>query len=355
MAEFEGEVVLMKEKILYIHPGRSSFVEKDIAILNSAYNVRIHAFDLGSKIKLAASFVREFFFLLFNMHGSKKWIVQFAGYQSFLPVLLGTLFRKKVVIVLGGTDCVSFPSIHYGCFYNKTLKPFTAYSLKNASLLLPVDQSLVLYDYTYTDSDFNKQGYLFHAPNVRTPYKVVFNGYTSDSWLPVDKSPGTFVTVAADLGTRFGPSLKGIDLIIGAAKEFPECTFYIVGGAKLNIEVPVNVKLMGNIPNYELPKFIGSMEFYLQLSMSEGFPNALCEAMLAGCIPIVSNVGAMPMIVDGCGFILKRKDPAELAELLRTALKSPEKAQLSNLSRARIKDNFPLERRQNELLGALNL
>ena len=42
--------------------------------------------------------------------------------------------------------------------------------------------------------------------------------------------------------------------------------------------------------------------------MSEGFPNALCEAMLSGCIPIVSNVGAMPKIVKETGYLLLKKD-----------------------------------------------
>lgn len=57
---------------------------------------------------------------------------------------------------------------------------------------------------------------------------------------------------------------------------------------------------------------------YLQLSLTEGFPNALIEAMACGCIPIVSSVGAMPEIVGQTGRVLKKKNIADLNEIIRS-------------------------------------
>ena len=37
----------------------------------------------------------------------------------FLPILFSKIFFKKSIVVAGGTDCVSFPSIGYGNFSNK--------------------------------------------------------------------------------------------------------------------------------------------------------------------------------------------------------------------------------------------
>ena len=96
--------------------------------------------------------------------------------------------------------------------------------------------------------------------------------------------------------------------------------------------------------------------YYLQLSLSEGFPNALCEAMLCGCIPIVSNVGAMPMIVEGIGGILQTKSVSKLRELLSEYLTkdSQEKKMLAENSRNRISEKYTLESRQTNLLELIS-
>lgn len=344
----------MRKKLIYIHTGVSSFVQKDIDILESKFDLEIHYFSLKSKSLLPLSFLKEFFFILGKTLNSKVWIIQFAGYQSFLPVILGKVFFKKTVLILGGTDCVGFPSIRYGSFCNKSLKPFTSFSLRFASLLLPVDETLAEYEYTYQDQDFPKQGFKYHVKGIETPYKVIYNGFELEKWLPGKKEANTFVTVAANLSTRFGLQLKGVDLICAVAPYFPKCEFYIVGGKGINTELPENVKLINHIPNKELTNFIGTKEFYLQLSMSEGFPNALAEAMLCGCIPIVTNVGAMPMMVEDSGFILKKKDLNALIDLIQSALNDTQKEYKSKKAKSLIESKFPIERRKSEFISAID-
>jgi glycosyltransferase involved in cell wall biosynthesis len=72
----------------------------------------------------------------------------------------------------------------------------------------------------------------------------------------------------------------------------------------------------------------------------EGFPSAPCEAMLCECVPITSNVAALPHIVGDTGFILTKKNPDELETLMRTALNSDVTA-LGKRARQRIMDLFP--------------
>jgi glycosyltransferase involved in cell wall biosynthesis len=343
----------MKKQIIYIHNGLSTFVEKDIAILNEAYDVTLFHFNVRVKWKVIFSFLKQLLFLLRHGFRSKAFIIQFGGYHSYLPVKFAQLTGKKSVIVLGGTDCVSFPSIRYGSFFKKTLGYFTGKSLKNASLLLPVDETLVDYEYTYQPNDFPRQGYLFHAPYVRTPFKVIYNGYDSAKWKALPKESNSFITVGANFGSRFGKALKGIDLLLGVASELPNCKFYLVGGTLLKESVPSNVELLPLIPNNELVNLVGEKQFYLQLSMSEGFPNALCEAMLCECIPIVSNVGAMPMIVEENGYVLPSKDKDILKSLINDALSNPSKGEMGQKARRSIIERFPLERRKKELIATM--
>jgi glycosyltransferase involved in cell wall biosynthesis len=341
------------KKLLYFHNGRSSFVDKDISILNSEYNVIEFCFNVTNKKKVPLFFLKQFVFLLKHFFISKM-VVQFGGYHSVLPVFFSVLFKnKKSIIVLGGTDCVSFPSIRYGNFYKKGLRIATSFSLKFASLLLPVDETLIKYKYDYQPNDFPYQGYQYFVKKIQTQSKVIYNGYDSVKWEnKKEKESNSFVTVGANLGSRFGFQLKGIDLIFDIAPLFPNCKFYIVGGDAIKDRIiPKNIILQPFIPNNQLVDFISTKQFYLQLSISEGFPNALCEAMLCECIPIVSAVGAMPMIVGEHGYVLEHKSISNLEKIINQALVNNHNlAEIRN----RIKNNYTFEKRRNEFLDSID-
>ncbi|MDH4473573.1 MAG: glycosyltransferase [Fluviicola sp.] len=348
----------MKKNILYFHTGLSSFVEKDIQILEEHYAVTIYCFNVRDKWKTPFELIRQFFFLL-KSRKSTIIVSQFGGFHTVLPSFFTWIGSRRSVIVLGGTDCVSFPSINYGNFNRLFLGMATSFSLKRASLLLPVHDSLVKYDYTYQPNDYPQQGYLAHRPRIKTPFEVVYNGYDSSTWTigQQEREPLSFVTIGAGLGSRFGISLKGIDLIVDIAKLKPECAFYIVGGIGLQLDdLPKNLYLLDKIPNNELNSFLQTKQFYLQLSMSEGFPNALCEAMLSGCIPIVSNVGAMPFIVGNDGYVLNHKSVVELSGILNriSQLRSGDLEQSSQNVHKTISDRFTLQKRNETLKASIN-
>ncbi|MFN8116744.1 MAG: glycosyltransferase [Bacteroidia bacterium] len=345
---------MKEQKLLYFHAGKSSFVVKDIEILQEKYYVIDFFFDTSNKKKYIYLFIQQFFFILKNVFGAKLIVCQFAGHHSFLPILFSRLFFKKSVVVAGGTDCVSFPSIGYGNFNNKLLAKTTAYSFKKCNLILPVHQTLVEYDYSYQPNDFKKQGYKFFISQIKTPYKIIYNGYDATKWFcNTEKEKNSFVTIGAGLDSRFGFNLKGIDLIFDIASKFTNCNFYIVGGLGINKLTPENIKLLDKIPNHELQKFLSNKQFYLQLSMSEGFPNALSEGMLCECVPIVSNVGGMPDIVSDCGFILKIKDVQQLENLISQAINTNDLTILGKKARERIKNNYTFEKRKELLLAEI--
>ncbi|MBB77690.1 MAG: hypothetical protein CL844_01660 [Crocinitomicaceae bacterium] len=345
---------MSKKRIIYIHVGLSSFVMKDIQILSKIYELKICEFNLNNKILLPFVFLYQLFILLKYIRKSNGILIQFAGYQSYIPTLLANKFKKKCIIILGGTDTVSFPSIKYGNFNKKFLGFVTRKSIENADLLLPVSQTLIEYDYTYQNDDFKKQGYLFHAPNTKTKVETIYNGYKPDNWfISETKEEKSFVTIAADLGSRFGLKLKGIDLILKIAEKFKDCKFYIIGGNKLEIKTPSNVILIKNIPHDKLPEFIADKQFYLQLSISEGFPNALCEGMLSGCVPIVSNTGAMPFIIGDTGYILKEKNISYLEKIIEDSI-SNYTLEKGTEARERIISKFHFNKREKKLIKIIS-
>ena len=348
----------MRKTVLYYHIGPSPFVDKDISILKEFYTVKVFFFDTKTRFGTLLKFIRQFFVILGNSKKNTVVVSQFAGFHTVLPAIFSKISRLKSVIVLGGTDCVSFPSINYGNYTHLLLGKATCISLRYSDLLLPVHETLVEYEYKYDSSDFPRQGYLAHCKNVKTPFTTIYNGYDSLSWLSgeVAREPNSFVTVASGLHSESRRKLKGLDLIIDVSRHFPKNNFYIIGAAGYLMEnQPENLHLLEKMPNESLNRYLQSKRFYLQLSMSEGFPNALCESMLSGCIPIVSNVGAMPYIIENSGFLLAQKSLTGLIEIInRTDALSEEELQTySSEARHQIETRFTLEMRKEKFLNSI--
>lgn len=341
-----------KKTMLLFYNYLSSFVKKDIEILSVEYNVVCFDFYVTKKIQTPFQFAWQKLFLLRHILFADVLVCEFASYHSLLPALYGKIFRKPCFIIVGGTDTVSFPSIGYGNFYKKTLALFTRYTFKWCSHIVPKHKTLMWFDYNYQPNDFPHQGILYHCKNLEKPFTEIENGYDAAKWHRTkEKRANTFITVCSGWEFPFQYQLKGIDLITEAATAFPDCEFIILGvpDEKLIPNKTPNIKILPPIKNEELINIYSRCEFYFQLSMAEGFPNSLCEAMLCECIPIVSNVFSMPEIVGNSGFVLKQKNTTELKQLIAKAIGS-DKITLRKSTRQRIAENYTLEMRKQKLL-----
>ncbi len=337
-----------------VYDKRSTFVGRDIEILSSAYNISELHFNVTPKWKTPFAFALQFFWLLINGWSTKKVVCQSAGYLSFLPALLSRVMPFNCYIIAIGTDACRLPEIGYGHFTRPVLKFFATQSYRLCEKIIPVHISLHKSDYTYDNIAFPKQGFGNFIPALKTPVQEVVNGYkhelfTLDQLFSDRKSD--FLTVAVRLNSA-AYYRKGLDLIFQAAAKLPEKTFTIVSEFKPLDPIPPNVTLIKNVDQKELVKIYNDHKFYLQISMFEGFPNALCEAMLCGCIPIGSNVAAIPEIIGNTGFLLSKRDVSLLIETLRNANSAMELD--SSSPRNRILNSFPIERRKKELVNAIS-
>jgi glycosyltransferase involved in cell wall biosynthesis len=254
---------------------------------------------------------------------------------------------------MGGYDCVSFPEIRYGAFNNRLMKPFVKASYRRAHLLLPVHEALVYKTYEYFNATNKAQGFEAYTGRLKTPHQTIYNGYDIDKWYLGNKNlTPSFLTVAGGCEEKRRRILKGVDLFIQLARSLPEFAFTIVGANSWGEELPNNVKLIPRTKNEDLLELYQSNMFYVQLSLSEGFPNALSEAMLCGCVPIVSGVSSMPDMVDGAGYVLHHKDSNELLHLVNIAI-SEYATDRKQKARNNIANRYTEERRGRELLQAL--
>ena len=341
-------------KVIYCTPVNASFVRKDIALLSEAHTVRTLRFIPKGNWQLPFLFVKQFFWLLWHLPRTRTVFIMFGNYHSLIPAFMGWLFRKKVYVILGGTDCVSFPAINYGSFRKPVMRRFLKWTYRFATRLLPVHESLIFQDYDYWEGGAPAQGVKAHYPGLNTPSTAIHNGYDPRRWDGdfSQKTPNTFLGVApVNSDMRF--VLKGYDLVVEAARDFPECQFTFVGfSADYEIpDLPSNVKIHPFVPQETLRELLRHAEFYMQFSISEGFPNGLAEAMMCQCIPLGSNVAAIPAMIADTGLILKQRDVGMLKELFREAMALENKAELGKKARERVIQEYHVDRRKEAFLG----
>jgi glycosyltransferase involved in cell wall biosynthesis len=336
-----------------VYDNLATFVKRDIRILENRYAVRSMPFKAKPKWRLPLAFLQQLGQLIRQRSAVKVYVHQSAGYLSFLPCVLSSLLGCKNVIIAIGTDAARLPEIGYGHFCKWPLRWFAAVSYRKADLVLPVHRSLERSSYRYDDVQWPQQGFRAFVPGIQTQVIEMVNGYDGERWrvvTPVEQRPKRFLTVAVKLG-KAGYYRKGIDLILEVAGRNPAWEFTLVTAFPDLEAVPSNVEVIPPMPQEELLEVYNRHAYYLQLSMFEGFPNALCEAMQCGCIPIGSEVAAIPHIIGNTGYVLERKSPERLEELLQSALEKG----LPGTERpeARIAHEFPLKRREREFLEHL--
>jgi glycosyltransferase involved in cell wall biosynthesis len=338
--------------IVYSFPVRTAFIERDLEMIRPHAAIKDLEFT-QSAFKLPFYLILQFFQLLWYLPSTSQYLCFFGGYHCILPVVFGKAFGKKCTIQAGGTDCINMPEIGYGNFRKKWLRMATVFSFKNCSLILPVAEALVSQHYNYDPRINPKQGLLQLIPGLKTPIQVIPNGFDTKFWkeLGMERVRHSFISVATSTSTLARALVKGYDLIAQLAASNPEWSFTLVGDANYQATSP-NILVLGKERPEALVQHYNTHEFYLQLSSSEGFPNALGEAMACGCIPIGSAVGAIPEILGDTGLLLKRKALGALQQLIQDLMDG--KTKLTS-PRARIESYFTYGHRQKLLLRALSL
>ncbi len=350
----------MKNKgIFYNYQYATSFVRSDKALLEERFTLTSFAFSPRSVKDYILAFLLQGFYLLKHWNQYQIIVSQIASYHTFLPSVLSKLGLKKHVILLHGTDCNVIEEIQYGNLRKWPLRWFTERSINMASLLLPVSAQLIHSKSKYLEEGKAKMGLSKSLPKLKTKYKVVYNGFNTSVFriTSSDRKPKSFLTAALSLDKRRNFLLKGIDLFLNLAKNHPDYHFTIVGSSTLYpfMEIPKNVQIIDKVDADELVNIYNRHQFYMQLSMSETFGLSLCESILCGCIPIVSDVGMNGEIVSNIGYILPTKNQEMLEALVQKAIMDSDNDNLEDQMRRAdaIKSRYPLAARKQNLYDAL--
>ena len=314
---------MQKQSILFVYVNYSSFVKADFEILSTFANVTKYQFKPGKGIfKTGIEVLKELMFLIFNGFKFDSVFVWFGDYHSMLPVLFAKLFRKKSFVVIGGYDVSTLSEYKYGSFSNPIRAFFTRNTFRFVNICFPVADAL-------------RKKLLVINPKA--------NAETIATRVDVEKfnfsefeRPKRIITVSGtDNYQRL--MVKGLDRFRELAICLPEFEFIIIGatdGVKSYFEpVPANLTLLPPQQFDQLTQHYEGASFYAQLSRSEGLPNALCEAMLCGCIPVGTNVGDIQITIGNTGLTINDWKPEVLVNFIRL---NHNNIQLRNQARERI-------------------
>lgn len=298
----------MKKNILLVYVNYSSFVKTDYEILSKKYEVSTYHYKPVRGIcKNTIEFSRQLYHLLINIKKYSAIYIWFGDYHSFLPVLFGKLFRKKTLVVIGGYDVAYLPQYGYGTMTKPLRKLLTRFSFRHATVCIPVAEGL--------EKQLIKICPKAKSQTISTGYK--FN--LSQNYDFHTHRENIILTVSIT-GNHQRYMIKGLDRFRELAQQLPNYKFYIIGveksAQKLFAPCPSNLNLIPPLKANELVEYYLNASYYAQFSRSEGLPNALCEAMLYGCVPLGTNVGGIRHATGNFGLILNEWEPKKILQYI---------------------------------------
>jgi glycosyltransferase involved in cell wall biosynthesis len=324
-----------RPRVLYVHSRKASFIAIDREILAERYEIEdwYQPGRVPNLVGLVPAVMRAD--LVFG------W---FASWHTFFPVTLAWLLRRPSVQIIGGFDTANMPDIGYGYQQGGLRRWASRWIMRRAGRLV-------------TNSEYSRGEIAANTPIAPGTVTVVHHG-VPDPFGPLDGSrerERLALTVGAiDAGTLVQ---KGQLPFVEAARRLPGVRFVFAGRwlddsiDRLRAVAGSNVEFTGWVSDDELRDLYARASVYVQASRHEGFGLAVAEAMLAGCVPVVMDVTAMPEVVGDAGVLISSQQPGAVAEGIQRALElGPEAHQRA---RDRIVDTFPLEVRRDGILAVV--
>jgi len=318
------------QRVLYVHSRKASFVAIDRAILAERYELE-DLYQPGrwpNPLAILRGVLRAD--LVFG------W---FASWHTFFPITLAALLRRPSVMIVGGFDTANMPDIGYGYQQGGLRRWASRWIMRRASRLV-------------TNSSYSLSEIGRNTPISPRRVRVIHHGVPD----PFGEPPAAKESMALTVGAIDHTTLvqKGQLPFVEAARRLPEVAFVVAGRwldgsvEELERRAGDNVELTGWLSDEDLHAAYRRAAVYVQASRHEGFGLAVAEAMLAGCVPVVMDVTAMPEVAGDAGVLIDSQRPEAVAAGVRRALELG--ADGARRARERILTEFPVERRREGIL-----
>ena len=241
---------------------------------------------------------------------------QFTWSSGYVGAKLKEKYNSPFIVTARGYDIYDLP------FRDEEWKEKIRYVLNSA-------------DYIITVSNSNLK--CIRKLNVKTPAKVIQNGFRADLFYPRE-SVACRKTIDLPLNKKIILTvgnlveIKGHKHLIEAVKEVikyrQDILCIIIGSGNLknklekqikNLRLENYVKLVGRKPHDKIPIWMNACDVFVLPSLNEGNPNVMFEALGCGKPFVGTKVGGIPEIItsEDYGILC---EPANLEELTEKIL-----------------------------------
>ncbi|HYM40178.1 MAG TPA: glycosyltransferase family 4 protein [Thermoplasmata archaeon] len=313
-------------RVALVYLDDASFVQRDRAILGSAFAVR----DVPCKGKRAIPRI------IWSVLRSDVAFCWFALDHAYVACRAARLAGKKCVVIVGGLDAAKRPDLGYGAHLDPGMSRRTAYTIAHADRVLLVEDHL-------------RDELVRNTGVARPDLTTVPLGFDTD-WFSPGPGPRSGVLTVA-IVNDVNVSRKGLDVFVETARRLPDLAFVLVGGRdnaateRLRAGATPNVRILGRIRDEELREEFRRARVYVQLSRYEAFGSALGEAMACGCVPVGTDVGGIAALIDGTGRLVPVGDVDATVQAIREA----DAAGDGLAARRRIVAQYSIDRRRRAL------
>jgi glycosyltransferase involved in cell wall biosynthesis len=291
-------------RILFVTSRRASFITVDRELLAQRYEIR----DLyqpgrgGNPLRVLRA-----------MRDCDAVVGWWASWHTFWPITLAWLLRRPSVLIVGGFDTANEPEISYGYQRGGARGRLSRWIMRRADVLA-------------TNSAYSREEIGRNTGIPRDRVTVMHHGVPDPFGALPEKPPEP---LALTVGNVDRPNLerKGLRAFAEAAAALPQVEFVVAGrfvddaGERLPAQAPPNLRLAGWVEEDELLDLYRRAAVYVQASRHEGFGVSVAEAMLAGCVPVVTRGGALPEVVGDLGVQIDvPAAPDAVAAAIREAL-----------------------------------
>lgn len=320
-------------KILFIAPALS-MGGMERAAVNTANGLQ----QMGSHVIYLSLFKKEHFFKLNN----DVMLIEPEGFNVSKLSLLKSIFWIRSIVLKTKPDKIFVFNKFYGA-----ITALSLLGLKQPYFLS--ERSSPLYHWRFPFNIINKIAYRLNPPkgvmaqtNIAAKYQkqyfgkskveVIPNSVREVQVYPEIKRKNVILAVG-----RLNDYLKGFDLLIEAIAllKNKDWELHIAGGDEDGVTlkrqaselgIAHRIKFLGKVK--DIDKCYATAGIFVIPSRSEGFPNALAEAMVNGCACVAFDFIAGPEDIienDISGIIVENGNFLKLAESIDYLIENPEK------------------------------
>lgn len=245
-----------------------------------------------------------------NFEINKKWSSNFLLLKRYLNLNLHEkfpfIFHSSMYRYCKSKNSVNITTVHDFTYeyFRKDLKS-NLHKIQKKNAVMHSDGVICI-------SENTKNDLLKFYPNYKGQIKVVYNGYSTDTYFYEQDIKKTKKVLFVGSRTEY----KRFDLCVQIVQELQDCCLYIVGGGALSCSEMVllekslhgRYKKIEYVSNEDLRKLYNEAFFLCYPSEYEGFGIPIVEAQACGCPVVCQKKSCIPEVATDAAVYIDSDD-----------------------------------------------